>query len=69
MRGTIEAIIPAGKETVFMRLSWKMGRVAGIDLYLHATFLLVFLFVQNVRRRGDRGGPADLLGVWLRAAA
>ncbi len=32
-----------------MRLSWKMGRVAGIDLYLHATFLLVFLFLQNVR--------------------
>jgi Zn-dependent protease len=27
-----------------MRLSWKMGRVAGIDVYIHATFLLVFLF-------------------------
>ena len=34
-----------------MRLAWKMGRVAGIDLYIHATFLLVFLFVPNVRRR------------------
>jgi Zn-dependent protease len=27
-----------------MRLAWKMGRVAGIDIYIHATFLLVFLF-------------------------
>jgi Zn-dependent protease len=31
-----------------MRLAWKMGRVAGIDLYLHATFLLVFMFLPNV---------------------
>lgn len=28
-----------------MRLSWKLGRVAGIDLYLHSTFLLLLLFV------------------------
>ena len=27
-----------------MRMSWKLGRVAGIDLFLHPTFLLVFLF-------------------------
>jgi Zn-dependent protease len=26
-----------------MGLSWKLGRVAGIDLYLHPTFLLVLL--------------------------
>ena len=44
-----------------MRLSWKMGRVAGIDLYIHATFLLVFLFVAEVVRRRDRGGALDLL--------
>ncbi len=37
-----------------MRLSWKMGRVAGIDLYLHATFLLVFWFLRNIR-----GGPVE----------
>jgi Zn-dependent protease len=29
-----------------MRLAWKMGRVAGIDIYIHATFLLVFLFTR-----------------------
>jgi Zn-dependent protease len=31
-----------------MGLSWKMGRVAGIDLYIHATFFLVFLATRNV---------------------
>jgi Zn-dependent protease len=28
-----------------MRVSWKLGRVAGIDLYLHPTFLLLLAFV------------------------
>ena len=28
-----------------MRLSWKIGRVAGIDLYLHPTFLLLLAYV------------------------
>jgi Zn-dependent protease len=27
-----------------MRLSWKLGRVAGIDVYVHPTFLLILLF-------------------------
>lgn len=27
-----------------MRMSWKIGRVAGIDLYLHATFLLLLAY-------------------------
>ena len=26
-----------------MRMSWKLGRVAGIDLFLHPTFLLILL--------------------------
>jgi Zn-dependent protease len=30
-----------------MRMSWKLGRVAGIDLFLHWSFLLVFLFTGN----------------------
>lgn len=29
-----------------MRMSWKLGRVAGIDLYIHSTFLLLFLFTD-----------------------
>ncbi|MBI5031391.1 MAG: site-2 protease family protein [Chloroflexi bacterium] len=28
-----------------MKWSWKIGRVAGIDLYMHATFLLLIAFV------------------------
>jgi Zn-dependent protease len=44
-----------------MRLSWKMGRVAGIDLYIHATFLLVFLFMPNVGGGGLRAIEAILL--------
>jgi len=30
-----------------MSLSWKLGRVAGIDLYLHPTFLLLPLLALN----------------------
>jgi len=33
-----------------MRQSWKLGRVAGIDVYVHATFLLVFLWALFSRR-------------------
>jgi len=40
-----------------MRLSWKIGRVAGIDLYIHATFLLVLLFVPDLS-----GGGAEAVG-------
>jgi Zn-dependent protease len=29
-------------------MSWKLGRVAGIDLFLHPTFLLVFLFTGTL---------------------
>jgi len=28
-----------------MRMSWKIGRVAGIDLFLHPTFLILLAFV------------------------
>jgi Zn-dependent protease len=28
-----------------MRMSWKLGRVAGIDVFLHPTFLLLLAFV------------------------
>ncbi len=27
-----------------MRLSWKLGRIAGIDVFVHPTFLLILFF-------------------------
>ena len=35
-----------------MRLSWKLGRVSGIDLFLHPSALLVFLFASGVMPTG-----------------
>src|SRR5262245_56226445 len=40
---------------VLMRMSWKLGRVAGIDVYLHPTFLLVLALPHVVD-----GGPFAL---------
>lgn len=37
-----------------MRMSWKLGRVSGIDVFVHPTFLLVLLFPQ-VRAYGAFG--------------
>lgn len=39
-----------------MRFSWKLGRVAGIDLYLHFTFLLMLVFFGL-----SQGGVAAVL--------
>src|SRR3954467_4520657 len=33
------------------RISWKLGRVAGIDVFLHPTFLLLLAFV-GMRQEG-----------------
>ena len=44
-----------------MRLSWKLGQVEGIDVYVHATFLLVFLVFPGV----FAGGPLSPLNVLL----
>jgi Zn-dependent protease len=44
-----------------MRLSWRIGRVAGIDVYVHATFLVVFLLFPDL----FGGGPEAVLNVLL----
>ena len=32
-----------------MRMSWKLGRVAGIDLFLHPTFLFVLAYPSVIQ--------------------
>src|SRR5271163_171590 len=44
-----------------MRLSWRLGQAAGIDIYVHATFLLVFLVFPGV----FAGGPLSPWNVLL----
>lgn len=39
-----------------MRWSWKLGRLAGINVYMHATFLLLILFVLFIDF--SKGGTA-----------
>jgi Zn-dependent protease len=44
-----------------MRLSWKIGRLAGINIYVHATFLLVFPFMGEFSKGGARAIESLLL--------
>ncbi|MDE3179570.1 MAG: site-2 protease family protein [Acidobacteriota bacterium] len=46
-----------------MRWSWKIGRLAGINVYMHATFLLLVLFVLYVNFSGGRDATAAVIGV------
>ena len=45
-----------------MRLAWKLGRVAGIDFYVHPTFLVVFFMFQGIFP-GGRLSPLNILMV------
>lgn len=46
-----------------MRWSWKIGRVAGIDLRIHATFLLILLWAAVAGYQLSRTGIGALGGV------
>jgi Zn-dependent protease/CBS domain-containing protein len=46
-----------------MRWSWKIGRFAGIDVYVHATFLLLILWVVVLHWIEGRSLQAVLSGV------
>ncbi len=41
----MEVVNPEERTHIRMRVSWNIGRVAGIDLYLHPTFLILLAFV------------------------
>jgi Zn-dependent protease/CBS domain-containing protein len=46
-----------------MKWSWKITRIAGIDLYMHATFPLLVAWVAFNAWRAERSLPAVLEGV------
>ena len=46
-----------------MRWSWKIGRLAGIDLYVHATFLLLILFILYMNWRHGKSLATAMEGV------
>src|SRR4029077_17693692 len=45
-----------GKDRILMGMSWKLTRVAGIDVFLHPTFLLLLAYVGMVQ-----GGIGSIL--------
>ena len=49
-----------------MRWSWKIGRVAGIDVYVHATFFLLILWVVILHWIEGRSVQAVITD-WYRA--
>lgn len=51
-----------------MKWSWRIGRVAGIDLYVHATFLLLVAYVAHLAYR-SRHSWVDAYGAVLLVAA
>ena len=46
-----------------MKWSWKLGRFAGIDVYIHATFLLLLAWVGGSHLVQDRSLAAAINGV------
>ncbi len=46
-----------------MRWSWKIGRLAGINVFMHATFLLLILFILFVSWSSGRDLAATVTGV------
>jgi Zn-dependent protease len=47
------------------RWAWKVGRLAGIDLYVHATFLMLLAWVAFGHLAGGAGAMAKGVGVIL----
>ena len=43
-----------------MKWSWKIARVAGIDIYIHATFLLLLLWARFEGWQAEKNSDAAL---------
>ena len=48
-----------------MKWSYKLGRFAGIDVFVHATFFLLLGWVALMHWQNGRGMSAVLAGVLL----
>jgi Zn-dependent protease len=48
-----------------MRLSWRIGRIAGIDVFVHATFLAVFFLFPRVFKSESLDASDDLNALLL----
>jgi Zn-dependent protease/CBS domain-containing protein len=48
-----------------MHWSWKLGRISGIDVYMHATFLLLIAFVLFVYWMNGHNVATTLMGLLL----
>jgi len=41
---------------VHMSWSWKLARIAGIDVYIHVTFLMLIAWIAVIHWSGRSGG-------------
>lgn len=57
------AIDPSTEKAQRSRWALRLGRVAGIDVYLHATFLLLLVWLGSAELMRGAGGAAALLTV------
>ena len=48
-----------------MRWAWKIGRLAGIDVYMHATFLLLVGFIVVVNWTQSHNAAQTMFGVFF----
>ena len=53
-------VLPVG---FVMRWSWRIGSLAGIGVYVHATFLLLILFILYINWHEGKSLPTALWGV------